>query len=90
MGRFRSVQGKERALYGPECCSAKAWPALTGGAGTRYHGDRNDPATAATTFSICDASAPLFMRTLTNMQAWLDKAIAKGPDETALMSARWS
>ena len=40
------------------------------------------------TFSIYDVSAPLFMRTLTNMQAWLDKAVAQGADETALMAAR--
>ena len=39
-------------------------------------------------FSIYDASAPLFMRTLTNMQAWLDKAIAQGGDEATLMGAK--
>ena len=40
------------------------------------------------TFSLYDASAPLFMRTLTNMQAWLDKAAAQGADEAVLMAAR--
>ena len=40
------------------------------------------------TFSIYDASAPLFMRTLTNMQAWLDKAIAQSGDEATLMGAK--
>ncbi len=40
------------------------------------------------TFSIYDASAPLFMRTLTNMQAWLDKAVAEGADEKAMMAAK--
>ena len=39
-------------------------------------------------FSIYDASAPVFMRTLTNMQSWLDKAAAEGRDEAALMEAR--
>ena len=40
------------------------------------------------TFSIYDASAPLFIRTLTNMQAWLDKAVAEGADEKAMMAAK--
>ena len=39
-------------------------------------------------FSIYDASAPVFVDALTNIQAWLDKAIAEGKDEAALMEAR--
>lgn len=39
-------------------------------------------------FSIYDASAPVFVAAFTNMQAWLDKALAEGKDETALMEAR--
>jgi hypothetical protein len=39
-------------------------------------------------FTIYDASAPVFTRALTNMQAWLDKALAEGKDEAALMEAR--
>ena len=39
-------------------------------------------------FSIYDASAPIFVAALTNMQAWLDKALAEGKAETALMEAR--
>jgi uncharacterized protein len=39
-------------------------------------------------FTIYDASAPVFMRAMTNMQAWLDKAQAQGADEAALMGAK--
>lgn len=39
-------------------------------------------------FSIYDASAPVFVATFTNLQAWLDKALAEGKDEKALMEAR--
>ncbi len=39
-------------------------------------------------FSIYDASAPVFVAALTNMQAWLDKSLAEGKDEKALMEAR--
>jgi hypothetical protein len=40
------------------------------------------------TFSIYDASAPIFARAMTNMVAWMDKAIASGADEKALAEAR--
>ncbi len=39
-------------------------------------------------FNIYDASAPVFTAALSNMQAWLDKALAEGKDEDALMAAR--
>jgi hypothetical protein len=39
-------------------------------------------------FAIYDASAPLFIASLTNMQDWLDKALAEGKDEAALRDAR--
>lgn len=39
-------------------------------------------------FTIYDASAPVFAAALTNMQAWLDKALAEGKAEAALMEAR--
>jgi len=39
-------------------------------------------------FSIYDASAPIFVAALTNMQAWLDKALAEGKTEAPLMEAR--
>ena len=39
-------------------------------------------------FTIYDASAPVFTAALTNMQAWLDKALAEGRNEAALMEAR--
>ena len=39
------------------------------------------------TFSIYDASAPILVRALTNMDRWLDKAIAQGADEKAIMAA---
>jgi len=39
-------------------------------------------------FTIYDASAPVFTAALTNMQAWLDKALDDGKDEAALMEAR--
>ena len=40
-------------------------------------------------FSIYDASAPVFTAALGNMQKWLDKARAEGKDEAALVAARW-
>ena len=39
-------------------------------------------------FSIYDASAPVFVASLTHIQSWLDKALAEGKSETALMEAR--
>jgi hypothetical protein len=39
-------------------------------------------------FSMYDASAPIFVHALTNMQAWLDKALAEGKSEADLMQAR--
>lgn len=39
-------------------------------------------------FSIYDASVPVFIAALTNMQAWLDKALAEGKSEAELMEAR--
>ena len=39
------------------------------------------------TFSLYEASAPVFIASLTNMRAWLDKAAAEG-DATALLGAR--
>jgi hypothetical protein len=39
-------------------------------------------------FTIYDASVPVFVRSMTNMEAWLDKALAEGKSETALMEAR--
>ena len=39
-------------------------------------------------FSIYEASVPVFAGALTNIQAWLDKALAEGKSEAALMEAR--
>jgi len=39
-------------------------------------------------FSIYEASAPVFVNAFVNVQAWLDKAVAEGKDEKALMEAR--
>jgi hypothetical protein len=39
-------------------------------------------------FSIYDASAPVFAAAMTNIQAWLDKALVEGKTEAALMEAR--
>ncbi|MBV9510417.1 MAG: DUF1993 domain-containing protein [Caulobacteraceae bacterium] len=39
-------------------------------------------------FSIYDAAAPVFARSMTNMAAWLDKALAEGKSEAMLMEAR--
>ena len=39
-------------------------------------------------FSIYEASAPVFIAGMSNMKAWLDKALAEGKDEAALMEAR--
>ena len=39
-------------------------------------------------FTIYDASVPVLSAALSNMQAWLDKALGEGKDEAALMEAR--
>jgi len=39
-------------------------------------------------FSIYDASAPVLVSSMTNIQGWLDKALAEGKDEAVLMAAR--
>lgn len=39
-------------------------------------------------FSMYEASAPVFTAMLANMQAWLDKAAAEGKSEAALIEAR--
>ena len=39
-------------------------------------------------FTIYDASAPVFTRAMTNLQSWLDKAIAEGKTEAFLMEAK--
>jgi len=39
-------------------------------------------------FSIYDASAPIFVNVFANLQNLLDKALAEGKDEKALMEAR--
>jgi hypothetical protein len=39
-------------------------------------------------FSIYDASAPVFIAAMTNLEAWLDKALADGGDEAILVEAR--
>jgi hypothetical protein len=39
-------------------------------------------------FTIYDASAPVFTHALTNIQAWLDKAVAEGKAEAAIVEAR--
>lgn len=38
--------------------------------------------------SVYEMSVPLFTAALTNMEAWLDKALAEGKDERVLMEAR--
>ncbi len=38
--------------------------------------------------SIYQASVPVFAAALTNMQAWMDKAVAEGKDEKTLVEAR--
>ena len=40
------------------------------------------------TFSIHEASAPVFIRALTSLSNMMDKAIAGGGDESALLAAR--
>ena len=40
------------------------------------------------TFSLYEAAAPVFVGSLNDAQGWLDKALAQGGDETALMTAR--
>ncbi|WP_395670567.1 DUF1993 family protein [Phenylobacterium sp.] len=39
-------------------------------------------------FTLYDASAPVFINALTSMQAWIEKAIAEGKDEQTLIDAR--
>jgi hypothetical protein len=39
-------------------------------------------------FTIYDASAPVFVRAMTNISAWLDKALAEGKSEAELLDAR--
>jgi len=39
-------------------------------------------------FTIYDASAPVFVHALTNIQNWLDKALAEGKSEAVLIEAR--
>jgi hypothetical protein len=39
-------------------------------------------------FAIYEASAPIFTAALTNMQGWLEKALAEGKDEAVLLQAR--
>ena len=39
-------------------------------------------------FGLYDASAPLFVRALTNLSALMDKALAQGFDEAKLLEAR--
>jgi hypothetical protein len=39
-------------------------------------------------FSIYDAASPIFVRGLTNLSAFLDKAVSEGFDETVLMPAQ--
>jgi hypothetical protein len=39
-------------------------------------------------FTLYEASVPPLVAELTNMRAWLDKAIAEGKDEATLMEAR--
>jgi hypothetical protein len=39
-------------------------------------------------FAIYDASAPVFVASLTNIQAWLDKALAEGKDAATLIDTR--
>ncbi len=40
------------------------------------------------TFSIHEASAPVFIRALTNLSAMMDKGLAGGADEATLLAAR--
>jgi hypothetical protein len=39
-------------------------------------------------FTIYDASVPVFVNVLTNMEVWLDKALAEGKGEAVLLEAR--
>ena len=39
-------------------------------------------------FSLFEASAPVFIRTMTSVSGWLDKAIAEGKSEQAILEAR--
>jgi hypothetical protein len=40
------------------------------------------------TFSIYEASAPVFIRSMTAIQGWLDKALAEGKSEQAILESR--
>ena len=40
------------------------------------------------TLSVYEATVPVFVASLTNMSAWLDKALAEGKSEAELMEAR--
>lgn len=51
-------------------------------------GDSADRESIIMPFSIYEASLPVFARGLTNVAAWLGKALAEGGDEAALMQAR--
>jgi hypothetical protein len=39
-------------------------------------------------FTLYEASAPVFVRSMTSMKAWLDKALAEGKTEQEIMEAR--
>lgn len=39
-------------------------------------------------FTVYDASAPVFVRAMTNISAWIDKALAEGKSEAELLEAR--
>src|SRR5438477_9440276 len=39
-------------------------------------------------FTVYEASAPVFVAALTTMSAWLDKAVASGLSETTMLQAR--
>jgi hypothetical protein len=39
-------------------------------------------------FTVYDASVPVFANAMTDIEAWLDKALAEGKSEAALMEAR--
>lgn len=40
------------------------------------------------TFSLFEASAPVFIRTMNAIPAWLDKAVAEGKSEQAILEAK--
>ena len=39
-------------------------------------------------FTIYDASVPVFVHSMMSIQAWLDKALAEGKSETSLLESR--